>query len=188
MNSFELSRESLPQKNMALGERDDLVRNFRGNLIWSAVFEIIDLTPGLFSPEEIQQRLTPRLEADLGAVVEAVTGLTKLEIIKLGHGGYEKIESTVFLDKDFNGRDADSAVARTQQALNLVAPDHAHWAANYGLRLSRHQLYELAMEIEKTVQRYMAKVDSPQDPFDGAYELFFGGVMVAEKDMKGGRA
>ena len=162
----------------------DIIRNIESNVVWRAVFCTIEANQNIHSPEIILSSLSPKLNASLEDVVEAIDGLLKIGLLKMSEQGYNVVnakflvpsELTTHSERILNFKDLVNPITSTME------PDGLFDVRQRAFKCNKELAKDLSTEIALLLEKYDKLSDGIES--SGIWEFFFGTCQVSNLNLK----
>jgi hypothetical protein len=169
-----------------VAEFNETLEAFNCNLVWRAVYSLIELKDFDWSPVWIARKLGVS-EAD---AMDALIGLTQLGLIRKTATGYEQGKLQVITEEDTIKPEKliNHHQLLSEEILNLMSPDRGGAYYNFMAPGDKDALRELYTEVKEVFQRFHDKCQKNKKNYDSVFAFSFTTVDVTTSGNKGGKS
>lgn len=178
--------EALSQPRDTVAEFNETLEAFNCNLVWRAVYALIEHKDFDWSPVWIAKKLGVR-ETD---AMDAIIGLTQLGLIRKTPTGYEQGKLQIITEDDQLPPEKliNHHQLMSEEILNLMSPKRDGAYYNFMAPGDKESLTQLYSEVKEVFQRFYENSKKNKKDYDSVFAFSFTTVDVTTSGNKGGNS
>lgn len=175
---------TLNRSKQTVADFNQTLEAFNSNLIWRAVYAMVELKDFDWSPVWIAKKMGIS-ETD---AMDALIGLTQLGLIRKTATGFEQGKLQIITEENQLSHEVMLNHHRliTEELLNLMSPKRDGAYYNFIAQGNKDALHELYAEIKEVFQRFSEKSLKNKRNYDSVFAFSFTTVDVTTTDDSGG--